>query len=165
LLSTTSIADLPIEKLAKSLKVAKSGFYWHFRDRDELLVEMLRYWTTELTEVVTRNEELMALEPRQRLTVTAEMILVHNLTRYELAVRQWALEDKRAAKSVRKVDQARLDFVKATLAELGLSGDDLDMRSLLFVCYHTWEGPMFPEIPVQRRRELISKLIDLLTGA
>ena len=35
---------------------------------------------------------------------------------------------------------------------------------MLFVCYHSWEAPMFPEIPRKRRRELIARRIELLTS-
>jgi hypothetical protein len=57
-----------------------------------------------------------------------------------------------------------LDFVRDALSELGFTGDDLEMRSMLFVCYHTWELPMFREISRKRRRELIAKRIELLTA-
>jgi hypothetical protein len=43
-------------------------------------------------------------------------------------------------------------------------GDDLDMWAMLFVCYHTWEAPMFREVSRKRRRELIAKRIELLTS-
>jgi hypothetical protein len=47
--------------------------------------------------------------------------------------------------------------------ELGFEGDDLEMRAMLFVCYQTWETPMFRDITENRRRELIQKRVDLLT--
>jgi hypothetical protein len=50
------------------------------------------------------------------------------------------------------------------LGEIGFSGDDVAVRAMLFVCYHTWEAPMFPEISRKRRRELIAKRIALLTA-
>ena len=49
------------------------------------------------------------------------------------------------------------------MSALGFKGDDLAMRSMLFVCYQSWESVMFPEIPRKRRRELIAKRIELLT--
>ena len=73
------------------------------------------------------------------------------------------MNDKRAARVVRSVNRRRLDFARQALGEIGFSGDDLDMRAMLFVGYHTWEAPMFPEIPRKRRRELIGKRIALLT--
>ena len=92
------------------------------------------------------------------------MILDYDLTRYEIPIRQWALQDVLAARAVRKVNRLRLDFLKGAFSELGFTGDDLDMRAMLFTCYHTWEAPMFREISRKRRRELIAKRIDLLTN-
>ena len=92
------------------------------------------------------------------------MILDYELTRYEIAIRQWAVQDTEAARAVRKVNRIRLDFVRKALSELGFTGDDLDMRTMLFVCYQSWESPMFLEISLKRRRQLIAKRIELITS-
>jgi len=163
-LETDGVAGVRIEILAKRLEISKSGFYWHFKNRDHLLQDMLDYWSHELTEVATENPQLLTLKPKSRLIKTAEMILDHDLTRYEIPIRQWALQDAVAARAVRKVNRLRLDFLRGAFSELGFTGDDLDMRSMLFTCYHTWEAPMFREISRRRRRELIAKRIELLTS-
>jgi len=162
-LSTGGVAAITVEGMARSLGINKSGFYWHFKNRDDLLRQLLNYWTHEVTEVITDNSDLLKLEPKARLAKIAEMILDFELTRYELAIRQWALQDKLAAKAAKKVNRIRLDFVSDTLSELGIKGDDLDMRAMLFVCYQSMESPIFPEISRKRRRELINKRIDLIT--
>ena len=74
------------------------------------------------------------------------------------------MTDDIAGQAVNNVNKFRLDFVSQALAELGLEGDDLEMRAMLFVCYHTWERSMFLDITENRRRELIQKRIDLLTS-
>ena len=163
-LETDGIAGVRIEILAKRLEISKSGFYWHFKNRDHLLKDVLDYWSHELTEVATENPQLLSLKPKSRLIKTAEMILEHDLTRYEIPIRQWALQDAVAARAVRKVNRLRLDFLRGAFSELGFTGDDLDMRAMLFTCYHTWEAPMFWKISRKRRRELIAKRIDLLTS-
>jgi AcrR family transcriptional regulator len=163
-LETDGIAGVRIEILAKRLEISKSGFYWHFKNRDHLLKDVLDYWSHELTEVATENPQLLALKPKSRLIKTAEMILEYDLTRYEIPIRQWALQDAVAARAVRKVNRLRLDFLRGAFSELGFTGDDLDMRTMLFTCYHTWEAPMFREISRKRRRELIAKRIELLTS-
>jgi hypothetical protein len=96
--------------------------------------------------------------------MAAEMILDFDLTRYEMAIRQWGLQDAGAARAVKKANQLRLDFARKALSELGFKGDDLEMRTMLFVCYHSWESPMFREISRKRRRELIARRIELLTS-
>ena len=163
-LSEGGVSALAIEGLAKSLGIARAGFYWHFKNRDDLLRQLLSHWTHELTEVVTENPDLHALEPKSRLIKAMEMVHDYELTRYEMAIRQWALRDKGAARAAKKVNRIRLDFFRTALLELGFSGDDLEMRAMLFVCYHSWESPMFPEIPRKRRRELIAKRVELLTS-
>ena len=66
-LETDGVAGVRIEVLAKRLEISKSGFYWHFKNRDHLLKDMLDYWTHELTEVATENPELLTLKPKSRL--------------------------------------------------------------------------------------------------
>ncbi len=160
-----SLADLTIEKLAKRLNVAKSGFYWHFRTRQALLDALLEYWAEDLTQIITENNELLSMEPKARLLKTAEAILRHDLARHELAVRHAAEKDARIAAIVKRVTNFRLDFVRQALAELGFEGDELEMRAMLFVGYHTWEHATFKAMSKERRKELIQIRIDLLTNS
>ncbi len=43
-LADGGIEAIRVERLAKQLGVAKSGLYYHFRDRDDLHAELLLYW-------------------------------------------------------------------------------------------------------------------------
>jgi AcrR family transcriptional regulator len=162
-LNNRGIAGLTVHGLARSLGIAKAGFYWHFKRRDELLRQLLAHWTQETTDVVTANQELLKREPKARLLTAAQKILDNDLGRYDMAIRQWALEDASVARAVRKANRTRLEFARNALGELGFAGDELEMRAMLFVCYHTWESSMFREISRKRRRELITKRIDFLT--
>jgi AcrR family transcriptional regulator len=163
-LGKQGVAGLTVEGLAKGLGIAKAGFYWHFKDRQDLLNQLLNHWTHELTEIVTTNVEVWALDPKSRLAKTAEMVLEYDLGRYDMAIRQWALHDAGAARAVRKVNRMRLDLVGGAFRELGFTGDDLEMRTMLFVCYQTWESSMFRDVSRKRRRELLAKRLALLTS-
>ena len=163
ILSDGSVASLSIEGLAKSLGISKAGFYWHFKSRDDLLRQLLDYWTHEFTRVITTNSNILTLKPKSRLIKTAEMILDYDLTRFEIAFRQWALQDAGAARAVKKANRLRLDFIREAFSELGFKGVDLETRTMLFVCYHSLESSMFKEISRKQRRDQISKRIDLLT--
>jgi AcrR family transcriptional regulator len=164
MLESNSISDVKIETLAKSLNISKSGFYWHFKNRDDLLDYLLDFWVHEVTEVITDNPKLLELDPVNRLCRTAEIILDYDLVRYEIGIRQWALSNEKIAEIVASANQARLDFVGEALQELGFKGEDLEMRTLLFTCYHSSESLMFREIPPERRRRLIEKRVHLITS-
>jgi len=163
-LSDNGVADITIEGLAKDLGIAKSGFYWHFKSREELLDALLDYWVHEITGVVTDNAEIDDLEPKARLIRCAEMILEFDLTRYEIGVRQFALNNESAARAVKAANNLRNDFVRKAFSELGFTGDDLEMRAMLFVCYHTWEASMFQTVSKKRRKELIGKRVDFISA-
>src|SRR5277367_1019337 len=42
-------AGVEINKLAKRLRVSRGGFYWFFKDRAQLLDELLAYWAQTST--------------------------------------------------------------------------------------------------------------------
>jgi AcrR family transcriptional regulator len=162
-LNESGVDNVTIHHLARKLGVSRSGFYWHFKNRGALLDALLADWVRLSTEVITENVEVLALDPVTRLTRTAEMVLDYSLASYEIALRHWALQDKKAARAVRTATRVRLDFVRQAFAELGLTGESLEMRAMLYAAYTTWESPMFGNISRKRRRAMIEERIKLLT--
>ena len=153
-----------VERLAKLLSVAKSGFYWHFNDRRDLHRHLLEYWFREYTEVVTSNPLLLQIEPKIRLEKTMAMVEEHDLAKYELAIRAWAEHDDMAREVVQEVTKARLDFTRRIFSEMGFKGDELETRTMLFLCYETWEIPTFGDMSVRKRRRLRKRRLELLTS-
>ncbi len=153
---------MKVERLAKQLGVAKSGFYWHFENRHALLKELLRYWEEEYTGVVIAEARLKELSPRDRLLEIARMIHKLELNKYDLSFQAWATSDVIAHKVVARVINLRLGFLRETFRELGLSGDELEMRTMLFVAYHSWEATTFSHMPARKLKRLVKRRIDLL---
>ena len=137
-LEENGVGALRVEHLAKELGVSKSGFYWHFKNRNDLREQMLNYWASEFTTAVTLNPSVLEGTPRERLENAMVMILDHNLTRYEVPMRSWAAEDPKIASIVRKIYKQRTDFIGQIFEDLGFKGDELKMWTQLFVAYHTW---------------------------
>ena len=132
-----------IESLAREIGVAKAGFYWHFKDRADLLDQLLDYWAHEYTEVVTSNESLQQLPAAERLLATMEMIWEHDLAGLDLHFHVWARKDAKVARKLQQVVRKRLDYVKSLFSDAGFSGDELEMRARLFVAYTSSESLMF----------------------
>ena len=154
-LASEGVQGVRVERLARDLGIAKAGFYWHFRDRRDLLKSILAYWSHEFTAIITQNPELLEGDPKKRLYDTMCLILDHDLTKYDLAIRDWAAHDPAAAKAVRSVYRMRLDFVRSIFSDLGFRGRQLEMRTRLFVCYHSWEMTMFDDLSKDERRKLL----------
>ena len=163
LLEEEGVEALRVERLARELGISKSGFYWHFKDRDDLRTQMIEYWVHEFNEVVTANPTLREGDPRERLEQTMLMILEHDLTRYEVAMRAWAEADSGIARRVQQAYRKRLDFLREIFRDLGFEGVELEVRARLFLCHGTWERAMFPKESKKSLRKLIKLRADLLT--
>ena len=79
LFAVSGADGLRVGRLAEALDIAKSGFYCHFKDRDDLLDHILEYWVRHYTEVITRNVELLNLPARDRLLLSMCRIFELNL--------------------------------------------------------------------------------------
>ena len=159
----TGEEGLRVEKLARELGIAKSGFYWHFKDREDFLSQLLAYWSHEYTEVVTLNPLLLTADPRQRLLMIMTLVFEQNLTEFDAAFQVWSNKDPAIARKVRKVVDMRLRFVATAMRELGFEGDELAMRSRVFLGYLTSERQVFGPNAAQSSRARES-FLDMLLG-
>ena len=161
-LESNGVDEVKIERLARELNISKCGFYWHFKDRKDLIRAMITYWEEEFTSVVTSNSEILNADPRERIYLTMKMILESNLTRLELPMRSSAETDPVAWEMINRVYQIRVDFFRSALSEMGFEGEDLEMRIHLLTCYHTWEGVMFRDISKDSRAKWLKLRLDMI---
>jgi AcrR family transcriptional regulator len=167
-LAEKGVDAVKIDQLARRLGVAKTGFYWHFENRRALLDALLEFWEREYIDVVRENVRIMELPPYERLQAVNEMVDDNWLVEYDLAIAHWALQDEDAARALEASYESRMDFVRQAFRELGFTGDDLEMRTRLFVCYVSSAPQMFGEqltardkrIRRQRNRLLIQRFAD-----
>ena len=164
-LESDGLDEVKIERLARELKVSRSGFYWHFENRQALIRSMIEYWGAKFTSVVSTNRKLINASPKERLYKIMKMILEHKLTRYEIPMRACAEKDPVAMELVNRIYQERLDFLRSTFSEMGFEGEDLEMRTHLFVCYHTWEGVMFVKLSKAKRLKWLKSRVELLCSS
>jgi len=109
-----------VEVLARELGVSKGSFYWHFRDREELLNALLADW---------ESSEAAWLDDGQRVSRSAAarwaLFVEHSTAvdrrRFEAAVRGWARQDDRVAVRVTAIEKRRQAFIADVLENVGFS--------------------------------------------
>ncbi|MGI9430814.1 MAG: TetR/AcrR family transcriptional regulator [Myxococcota bacterium] len=121
--------------LSKRLGMSRGSFYWHFVDRKDLLRSVLEYWERASTDVVIEELESVPGDPRQRIWRLMSVIVEQRLSRYDPAIRAWALHDKEAARAVRRVDGKRLAVVEGLFRDAGFSPQQAAARSRLLAVY------------------------------
>ncbi len=127
-----------VETLAKRLHVTKGSFYWHFRDRRDLVDAVLEEWKGGRISDIRKQT---AAGPGEELAALRHTIGVYSAGRnrkglpIELAVREWARRDARAAEVVEEVDAERLACASRLFVSLGLPSAEAAARSVLLYAY------------------------------
>lgn len=119
-----------IEALAASLGVSKGGFYWHFKDRQALLDEMLDGWEKFVVGDVIATLESQPVDSRAKLQQLFEMAPSVDFA-VELALRDWARRDRDVAKRLRRIDNGRMAYLRSLFAQFCADERDVEARSML----------------------------------
>ena len=122
-----------IEPLAQALGVSKGGFYWHFKDRQALLEEMLDVWERTWVDEVIEAVEAEDGDARSRLRGLFALAAASGgeLLKIELAIRNWARREEAVAERLRHVDNRRMNYMRSLFGAFCEDEDDVEARCLL----------------------------------
>ncbi len=141
-LAEGGVDKVRVELLAKTLKVTKGSFYWHFRDRTDLMGALLESWKLGRIAAIKEQTRLDGREPARQLR---DMLALYGGSKprgmaIELAVRDWARRDPDAERIIAEVDRERLHSVAGLFAALGLPADQAFARAYLFYAFAFGQG-------------------------
>ncbi len=122
------IEAVRVDPLAKLLNVTRGSFYWHFKNRDELLAEILQEWEARNTHSVIEQIEGLDSTPSDKLLSLFETAAEDDDC-LEKAVRVWSVNDVNAAVAIKRVDQQRLEYLQNLFLQLGFSEIDAKVRA------------------------------------
>ena len=129
---------LRVEVLAKRCGVTKGSFYWHFKNKRDLIEAVLDTWKRGRIDDIRKQTRA---EPGDELAAIYHTIEVYAAVRnrkgimIELAVRDLARRDAAAQATVEEVDAIRLDCSKQLFIGCGLDEREATARSLLLYAY------------------------------
>lgn len=162
LLRAGGIEAVRVERLADKLNVAKSGFYYHFRDRADLHKALLDHWLQLDGTPFLKERRFAEASPAEKLAIVAEVVDQADLSRYDNAIRQWARQDSKVRRVWRKEMNKRLEHIRGLFRALGFEGEQLEMRVRTFVAYQVGERELFSELSAKDRSRLRSLRLKLL---
>lgn len=161
-LNDKGIDYVKVLPLAKELGVTRGSFYWHFRDRDDLLRQMLEFWESSQTDEVISRVTANGGTPREQLRLLGQDVLFRKYNRYEVAVRAWAMADTAARRAVRRVDRKRLKFVSGLLASDGVDADEAWRRAQTIIGYLIVEPEFNSRLSRKGRLDNLDAVLDLM---
>jgi len=131
------IDHVRVDLLAQRLGVTRGSFYWHFKDREDLLRRVLQAWRETATENLTARLESAHEDPlaqlRDVLSLPFRGRAAARAARIELAIRAWARRDQMARFAVDEADASRIGYIAQVFSALGFPV--MEARSRAFILY------------------------------
>lgn len=142
------IDHVRVDVLAQQIGVTRGSFYWHFRDREELLRSVLEAWRQSATEQLTLRLEQAHPDPREQLRDVVSLPFrgraAARAARIELAIRAWARRDAMARRAVDEADAARIAYIAQLFSQLGFPILEARSRAFLLYTYVVGESMVAP---------------------
>lgn len=120
-----------VELLAKALDVTRGSFYHHFPGRTVFLEQILDDWELRSTEEVRARVEREGGDARDKVRRAGMLTFSRELLPIDLAVRDWARRDRSVAKRLRRVDNRRMEYLRALIGTFSNDPDDVEARGML----------------------------------
>lgn len=139
LLAEDSVDALRVDELAKRLGVTKGSFYWHFENREALLLAVLETWrartTREIEDFISHSSgspaariaRLLRIAIRNRPDVPGGPL--------ELSLRDWARRDAKVRKIIEEVDAERIAVLVRLYRDAGLDGPEASDAAVAHMAY------------------------------
>lgn len=137
ILVSKSVDSIHPAALATELGVTIGSFYYHFKDRSDLLVSVLKKWHERTTAQVVLSYGDAPLEQALAglLSLPAHGVTARRASMVEFAIRAWARRDEMAREAVKQVDQQRIGMFAAAFKKSGFSKSEAESRSFLVYSY------------------------------
>lgn len=127
----SGVEAVKILPLAKRLKLSRTSFYWFFKDREELLAALLAGWREKNTGNLVRQTQAYAESIAEAMLNVFDCWLDDGLfdSRFEFAVRSWALQSAEILAEVQEADQQRVDALRRMFERFGRDAHSADVRA------------------------------------
>jgi AcrR family transcriptional regulator len=131
MLIARGVERVRVDGLARTLKITRGSFYWHFPNRKALLDGLLEDWSVRNTApfFAAAADERRSGEEKFRALVDIWLDESEYDPAYDAAVREWARTSARVANIVRRVDRRRLDLLANICSDLGYDPLEAEIRA------------------------------------
>lgn len=160
------IDAVKIQPIASRMQLARTSFYWHFKDRASLLEALLERWEARTTAPLVASTTAYAeTEAEALLHVIGCFLPAGGFDdRLEFAVRSWALQDERVMTLIRAADQQRIEALHAMFARRGHDAQDADVRARTLYLVQIGYISMQAQESLATRMERIPHYVRIYSG-
>ncbi|MGR3722506.1 TetR/AcrR family transcriptional regulator [Abyssibius alkaniclasticus] len=165
-LTESGVEAVKIMPLAKRLGLTRSGFYWHFKDRDALLEAMIGHWEAKNTGILVARCNAYADSICEAVFNLFDCWLDDALfdSRLDLAIRNWARNDPALQARLAQSDARRKAAIVGMFLRHGYGESAAEVRALTMI--YTQIGYFSMQVTESRAQRLarMPDYVEVFTG-
>lgn len=138
------VDGVKVAPLAARLGVTTGSFYWHFKNRRELLDELLGYWERTRTDMAIEESKRFQGSPKDRILFLMERVMGGGLAGYDLPIWLWAQSDQGARTVFQRALKKRFAHATWMFQEAGFSKRQAESRGRMMAVYMMGESTLIP---------------------
>ncbi|MPY68924.1 MAG: TetR family transcriptional regulator [Alphaproteobacteria bacterium] len=162
-LGEAGVQGVRVERLARKLGVTKGSFYWHFRNRQELIDALLDRWF-DMREEAHQSYLTENPDPAERLWKVIERAISRGTRGQAAALRFWAQRNPPVAERIEKEDLKRLNRFSQDFEQLGFGQQEAETRAEVYSSMITAEFLRSGAEATRARLEAARRMHDLLVN-
>ncbi len=150
MLGENGLDGVRVEPLARRLGVTKGSFYWHFKDRQQLMEALLDRWFSIWDDQMLPDME-EAANPADRIWALFESVLGRLTRGQTVSLRMMSHSDADVARRIDERDAQRLSFLTSQLVEIGFAPGEARVRGQVYQTIMTGEYLRSGGLPLEER--------------
>lgn len=160
------VENVKIQVLAKNLNLSRASFYWFFKDREELLDALLRQWREKNTGNIIKRANAYADSLAEAILNVCDCWFDQSLfdSRFEFAIRSWALQSDRILAEVQEADTARIAALTAMFERFGRTPRSAAVRARTIYLVQIGYISMQTKEEITLRMSRMSEYVEVYTG-
>ncbi|WP_062345752.1 TetR/AcrR family transcriptional regulator [Novosphingobium sp. CCH12-A3] len=162
----SGVEAVKIQPLAQKLNLSRTSFYWFFKNREELLDALLTRWRDKNTGNLVQRAGAYADTVAEAMLNVMDLWLDPALfdSRFELAVRSWAMQSADVLAEVHKADAERIAALTEMQTRFGEDGPHADVRARTIYLTQMGYISMQTKEDLTTRLERMALYVEVFTG-
>ncbi|WP_179957745.1 TetR/AcrR family transcriptional regulator [Exilibacterium tricleocarpae] len=155
-----------IDRLAKNLKVTRGGFYWFFKNREDLLNSLLEDWMDSKNDPLSQAMQTAGDNPLDTIIqFCLNLIMEHSFSpSLDTAVRDWSRNSGNAKRAIDLVDNRRIEALADIFKKLKYPREEAFIRARILYFHQVGYYAMGLHETHEQRLKYLPLYFKQLTG-
>lgn len=166
ILIAKGVEGVRVLTLSQRLKVSRSSFYWYFKDREDLLAQLLEHWRQ------TNNHSIIEHAQRPSATIAEGVLGIFECwvdprlfdPQLDFAVRAWARRSKTVRRIIDRADRERVQAIAGMYERHGFQEQDAFVRARILYFMQIGYYSLEIDEPMASRMKLVPEYVRGFCG-